>query len=97
MKPGKPTTFGRIKDCLVLALPGNPVSCFVSSNLFLEPIVNILATGVRRDKQTLVAQFLPKTVKLDPIRPEYHRVTLYRVKDRNQVRYVAVSTGAEQQ
>ena len=52
MKPGKPTTFGQIGDCLFLALPGNPVSCFVSSSLFLEPIVNMMAAGEtrRRDK-----------------------------------------------
>ena len=52
MKPGKPTTFGQIDDCLFLALPGNPVSCFVSSSLFLEPIVNMMAAGEtrRRDK-----------------------------------------------
>ena len=42
MKPGKPTTFGRIGDTLVLALPGNPVSCFVTAGLFLKPIVSIL-------------------------------------------------------
>ena len=30
MKPGKPTTFGRINKALVFALPGNPVSCFVT-------------------------------------------------------------------
>lgn len=30
MKPGKPTTFGRIGNCLVFALPGNPVSSFVT-------------------------------------------------------------------
>ena len=30
MKPGKPTTFGKIGNCLVFSLPGNPVSCFVT-------------------------------------------------------------------
>ena len=30
MKPGKPTTFGRIGDCLVFGLPGNPVSSLVT-------------------------------------------------------------------
>ena len=51
MKPGKPTTFGRIQNCLVLALPGNPVSCFVSSSLFLGLITSVLSTGIRRDKR----------------------------------------------
>lgn len=35
MKPGKPTTFGVIDQTLVFALPGNPVSSFVTANLFL--------------------------------------------------------------
>ena len=35
MKPGKPTTFGVIENCLMFALPGNPVSSFVTANLFL--------------------------------------------------------------
>ncbi len=30
MKPGKPTTFGRIRECLVFGLPGNPVSSLVT-------------------------------------------------------------------
>ena len=55
MKPGKPTTFGRIQDLLVLALPGNPVSCFVSSSLFLRPMVHMLATGTRRDNRSVRA------------------------------------------
>ena len=42
MKPGKPTTFGRIGNTLMLALPGNPVSCFVTASLFLLPILSII-------------------------------------------------------
>ena len=39
VKPGKPVTFGRIKDCLVLGLPGNPVSVMVSFLLFARPLL----------------------------------------------------------
>ncbi len=35
MKPGKPTTLGKIDDKLVFALPGNPVSCFVTFHLLV--------------------------------------------------------------
>ena len=45
MKPGKPTTFGQIRDTLILALPGNPVSCFVTASLFFAAAVSALATG----------------------------------------------------
>jgi gephyrin len=30
MKPGKPTTFAKLNDKLFFALPGNPVSSFVT-------------------------------------------------------------------
>jgi len=43
MKPGKPTTFGRINNTLFFGLPGNPVSCFVTGNLFLHPAARILS------------------------------------------------------
>ncbi|MBK8533664.1 MAG: molybdopterin molybdotransferase MoeA [Candidatus Competibacteraceae bacterium] len=39
VKPGKPVTFGRIGDCLVLGLPGNPVSVMVSFLLFARPLL----------------------------------------------------------
>ena len=39
VKPGKPVTFGRIRDCLVLGLPGNPVSVMVSFLLFARPLL----------------------------------------------------------
>ena len=35
MKPGKPTTFGLLNSKLVFALPGNPVSSYVTASLFL--------------------------------------------------------------
>ncbi len=39
VKPGKPVTFGRIQECLVLGLPGNPVSVMVSFLLFARPLL----------------------------------------------------------
>ena len=41
MKPGKPTTFGNINNALVFALPGNPVSAFVTAHLFVVPSAKI--------------------------------------------------------
>ena len=37
MKPGGPTWFGRRGDRLVFGLPGNPVSAFVTFELFVRP------------------------------------------------------------
>ncbi len=42
MKPGKPTTFGLINQALVFALPGNPVSAFVTAHLFVVTSAKIL-------------------------------------------------------
>jgi molybdopterin molybdotransferase len=43
MKPGKPLIAGRIGDALLLGLPGNPSSAFVTATLFLLPLVRHLA------------------------------------------------------
>jgi molybdopterin molybdotransferase len=39
MRPGKPVMAGMLGDCLVLGLPGNPVSAFVTAELFLLPLL----------------------------------------------------------
>lgn len=39
VRPGKPMMAGRLGDTVVLGLPGNPVSAFVTAQLFLLPLV----------------------------------------------------------
>ncbi|QLC24361.1 molybdopterin molybdotransferase MoeA [Parasphingopyxis algicola] len=39
MKPGKPLMGGRLGEAIVLGLPGNPASAFVTAKLFLEPLI----------------------------------------------------------
>ncbi len=39
MRPGKPVMVGRRGNAIVLGLPGNPVSAFVTAELLLKPIV----------------------------------------------------------
>lgn len=48
IKPGKPTTFGRIDDTLVLNLPGNPLAAALNFELFARSI--ILALSGEREK-----------------------------------------------
>ena len=43
IKPGKPTTFGRIKDTLVLNLPGNPLAAALNFELFGQSIILALS------------------------------------------------------
>ena len=39
MKPGKPLMAGKLEKAVVLGLPGNPVSAFITARLFLLPLV----------------------------------------------------------
>lgn len=43
VKPGKPTVFARHGDTLVFGLPGNPVSTFVTFELFVRPAIGWLS------------------------------------------------------
>ncbi|PAX09338.1 molybdopterin molybdotransferase MoeA [Sphingomonas lenta] len=43
LRPGKPMMAGRLGDAVVLGLPGNPVSAFVTALLFVRPTVARLA------------------------------------------------------
>lgn len=43
LRPGKPMMAGRLGDTIVLGLPGNPVSAFVTALLFVRPLVAHLA------------------------------------------------------
>ena len=45
MKPGKPLMRGKIGDCLVLGLPGNPVSAMVGMLVFVRPILTKFLGG----------------------------------------------------
>jgi len=42
MKPGKPVAFGHVGNALFLGLPGNPVSVFVTSQIFARPVIRRL-------------------------------------------------------
>ena len=47
MKPGKPVMAGKLGETVILALPGNPASAFVSATLFLLPLVRYMAGAAR--------------------------------------------------
>lgn len=42
MKPGKPVAFGKVGKALFLGLPGNPVSVFVTAQIFARPVIRKL-------------------------------------------------------
>jgi len=88
LKPGKPTVFaslnhsnattGDSKTVYFFGLPGNPVSCLVTKELFITPALKRLQ-GLTAD-QCLHPQVLVEvqggSIALDAERVEYHRVSI---------------------
>lgn len=82
IKPGKPLMVARKGRQVILGLPGNPVSSYVTAFLFLLPVLRKLAGAVEplppRDRQTLAgalpatgarAEFVRATVQDGSVRP----------------------------
>ena len=53
IKPGKPTTFGKIKDTLVLNLPGNPLAAALNFELFGQSIILALSGNKNKFLSTI--------------------------------------------
>jgi molybdopterin molybdotransferase len=47
IRPGKPLIIGRLADTIVLGLPGNPASAYVTALLFLLPLLRAMAGHAR--------------------------------------------------
>ena len=62
LRPGKPMMAGRLGDGMVIGLPGNPVSAFVTAILFVRPLIAHLA-GARdplpRPRPAVLGEGLP--------------------------------------
>jgi molybdopterin molybdotransferase len=59
MRPGKPLMAGRLGDAIVLGLPGNPVSAFVTARLFLLPLLRHLGGAASALPEVLRAPLGP--------------------------------------
>mmetsp|Transcript_29831 Transcript_29831/g.77002 ORF Transcript_29831/g.77002 Transcript_29831/m.77002 type:complete len:441 (-) Transcript_29831:679-2001(-) len=99
MKPGKPTTVaifegkGRNgRNCIFFGLPGNPVSCNVTSNLFVAPVLLKMQGKKSPGFPRVKCRLEGSAISLDRTRPEYHRVTV-RVDENGQ--YHCASTGQQ--
>ncbi len=76
IKPGKPLTYGNIKETAILGLPGNPVSLFVTFLIFARPVILKLQGRPDPLPATLWAQ--AKFERGNPIkRREYLRARFY--------------------
>lgn len=77
LRPGKPMMAGRLGGTVVLGLPGNPVSAFVTALLFLRPLIASMAGA---------ADPLPRTCAAilgEPLPPNDHRTDYLRAETRN--------------
>lgn len=98
MKPGKPLTFGTMSEhrCF-LALPDNPVSCFVCFHLVVVLTARRLSGwGVEQcigHGFNKVKARLANGITLDQTRPEFHRAVL--TWSDTPLGYVAQSTGIQ--
>lgn len=72
LKPGKPMAFGRIRDCHVFGLPGNPVSTIVTLLLLAKPAIQHLAGAAHAHPRRLVAH-LSDSLHHTPGRTEFQR------------------------
>jgi molybdopterin molybdotransferase len=62
LRPGKPMMAGRLGDTVVLGLPGNPVSAFVTAILFLRPLIAAMsgaADPLPRTMPAILGEDLP--------------------------------------
>ena len=75
MRPGKPLVFGTFRGVPFLGLPGNPVSAFVCSLLFLKPAI-LRLTGCLEAPHQLVPATLTQPMAENDVRQDYCRATL---------------------
>jgi molybdopterin molybdotransferase len=70
VQPGKPQGFGSLAATPVIALPGNPVSAFVSFELFVRPALRYLGGHEVIDRPTVVLA-LTESLRRSPERYRY--------------------------
>ena len=72
LKPGKPLAFGKIGDCWIFGLPGNPVSTIVTCLLLAKPSLQVLCGTLPKPLMRIPAT-LTSPVSHHPGRAEYQR------------------------
>lgn len=75
LRPGKPMMAGRRGDCVVIGLPGNPVSAFVTGLLFVLPLVIAIA-GARAPLPHTTRALLGEALPANGERTDYIRAEL---------------------
>jgi molybdopterin molybdotransferase len=95
LRPGKPMMAGRIGKAVVLGLPGNPVSAFVTALLFVRPLVAHLAGAADpwpRPRPAPLGEDLPANCeRTDYLRAELRRGAVFAstIQDSSMLRTLA--------
>ena len=76
LKPGKPTILAMIEEKPVFGLPGNPVSCMVTFDLFVAPTLHRLSGRTDAEHRQSVAARLTRNVASAPGREDYFQVRM---------------------
>jgi molybdopterin molybdotransferase len=75
IRPGKPVLAGRLGEAIMLGLPGNPVSAFVTATVFLRPLIAAMAGAADPLPRTLRAE-LAEPLPANDHRQDYLRATI---------------------
>ena len=75
LRPGKPMMAGRLNGAVVLGLPGNPVSAFVTATLFVRPLIAVLG-GAREPLPNATSAILGEALPANGARTDYLRAEL---------------------
>ncbi|MEW5851981.1 MAG: gephyrin-like molybdotransferase Glp [Myxococcota bacterium] len=80
IRPGKPLAVGSIGNTRVFGLPGNPVSSFVTFEVFVRPALMTMLGHARVGRRTVAVKVVGKYAK-KPGLTHYVRANLERTKD----------------
>lgn len=75
LRPGKPMMAGRLGNAMVLGLPGNPVSAFVTTLLFVRPLIAFLS-GARDPLPAIRSAILGEPLVANGERTDYLRAEI---------------------
>ena len=75
IKPGRPLLFGRKDDKFVFGLPGNPVSTFVTFEVFVQTLIYHLA-GLEYNPNIYQGKLALTVKRRDTERTEFHPVVI---------------------
>jgi molybdopterin molybdotransferase len=75
MRPGKPMMHGRLGAMRVIGVPGNPVSSYVCTLLFVVPLIHALS-GCKVTHHVRVSALLGRDVDANDVREDYLRARI---------------------